>query len=73
VELRTYWLKGKSEPAAAGAERRIRPLTTTNGIGAAVKRAADSNTVEVLKDPDQAGLELRTGGTGEARLVSSSA
>jgi integrase len=52
--------------ATAQAERRIRrPAITTTAIAAAAKRAAEQRTIEVLKDPDQAGLELRIGCTGK--------
>jgi len=46
-------------------ERTTRPAITPTAIAAAVRRAAENKTVEVLKDPDQAGLELRIGSSGK--------
>lgn len=52
--------------AVPEAKRRMRrPAITPTAIAAAAKRAADNKTIEVLKDPDQAGLELRIGSTGK--------
>lgn len=51
--------------AAPEAERRSRGASTTTAIVAAVKRAAETMRIEVLKHPDHAGLKPRIGSTGK--------